>query len=104
MGRSKTPPYRLEMSGSSVQAWRVKDQYGIPGNGKPTRENLIKYLRGFVASLKAGGVNEHISKELGYVPTPSWAKIIRQSDGQVMAEWELPKYGSMIKAMAEITV
>ncbi len=87
MGRSVTPPYRLEMSGVTAATWRVKAQYGIPGDGKPTEANLIKYIRAYAKSLESGS-NVHISKALGYVPYPTWARIVRQADGQVMAEWK----------------
>lgn len=88
MGRSYTPPYRLEMSGTTSMCWMVGDRYQVKGNGKPTYDNLVKFIREYARSLEAGGTNEHISKALGYVPYPNWAKIVRQKDGVVMAEWK----------------
>lgn len=92
MGRSVTPPYRLEMSGVTASAWRVKTQYGIPGDGTPNDANLMRYLLAYVNSLKLGGSNQHISKALGYIPYPTWARIVRQSDGHVMASWTAPPF------------
>ena len=92
MGRSVTPPYRLEMPGVTAMCWRVKAQYGIPGCGKPTYENLVKYIEAYNKSLELGGSNQHISKALGYIPYPTWARIVRQADGVVMAEWKAPLF------------
>lgn len=92
MGKSVTPPYRLEMSGTTHSAWRVKEQYGIPGDGQPNDANLMRYLLSFAASLKLGGTNQHISKALGYIPYPTWARIIRQRDGKIMASWIAPAF------------
>jgi len=88
MGKVVTPPYRLEMPNVTAMTWRVKTQFGIPGYGKPNFDNLVKFIRGYSRSLEKGGSNEHISNSLGYVPYPQWARIVRQSDGHVMAEWK----------------
>ncbi len=85
--RDSTPPYRLEMSGSTPWAWYVKGNSYRTGYGQPTLSNLKKVLVDYAKSLELGGVNYHITKAFGYVPYPTWAKVIRQSDHEVMASW-----------------
>lgn len=93
MGRSYTPKYVVEMEGSTPAEWRVKSRYGIPGYGAPTEANLIKYVEAFIESLKVGGANQHISKALGYMPIPNWARIkVNCAGGEMLAEWKAPMF------------
>lgn len=84
MGRSYTPPYRVEHDGSTPSAWRRE-------YGKPTEANLSKFIQEYSRSLEAGGCNQHVSKPLGYIPYPSWARIVRQCDGVVVASLIVPR-------------
>jgi len=77
MGRSRTTKYRIEMDGSHF-CW----------HGRANDKALEKYVFDYADSLKLGGVNEHISKSLGYIPFPHKARIVDQSTGEVKAEWE----------------
>lgn len=66
MGKTTTPPYRLE--------WTERNQNGLsethkvgwsnkgPGQGKATADNVVRYLRHYEASTKVGGVNEFIGE------------------------------------------
>jgi hypothetical protein len=87
MGRSYTPKYRLEMDGATMCGWQVGSHYGIPGNGAPNDANLARYVEAYVASQDPGGANAHILRSLGHKHVPRWARIVRQSDGQVMASY-----------------
>lgn len=77
MGYTRTPKYRLEMAGMTF-AW----------SGKPTQKRLEEFVFKYADSLKAGGVNEHISKALGYVPYPSHAIIVDQATKDIVVEWK----------------
>lgn len=91
MGKSITPKYVVEMDGTTGMFWHVRQHYQSPGNGKPTNENLAKYVQDYIDSLKPDGVNKHVSKALGYIPMPKWARIVR-NDGsrEILAEWFAP--------------
>jgi hypothetical protein len=84
MGRSYTPVYRLEFyegrpeKGCMVQAWK----------GKATTQALEQWVFSYSKSLELGGVNQHISLSLGHIPYPNKARIVRQSNGEVVAEWK----------------
>lgn len=80
MGRTYTPTFRLEMDGVTAATW--------DGKKRPTNDNLRTFVMDYAASLKLGGVNEHISKALGYIPYPGWARIVRQSNNEVVAQWK----------------
>jgi hypothetical protein len=88
MGKSYTPKYRLEYYDNhkqlrpNVQAWTVKTE------GKATDQNLEKYLYGLGKSFEIGGVNEHISKTIGFIPYPSKGKIINQRTNEIVAMWK----------------
>lgn len=82
-GSDYTPRYVVDMSGSMMpMEWNSRDL------GRPTQENLEKFVMMYAKSLEAGGVNEHISNGLGYVPYPTWANIRNQETGETMAEWQ----------------
>ncbi len=88
MGKSVTPKDVVEMEGCTSMAWWERERYGIPGKGKPTNENLEKYVQAYISSLQPEGCNKHISKALGYMPVPNWARIRHNcAGGEVVAEW-----------------
>ena len=65
MGRTTTPKYAVHVrtsDGSHMTpiAWRVRAQYGRPGDGMPTEANLAKWVAGYNASFEPGGVNEAV--------------------------------------------
>lgn len=99
MGRVSTPKYRLELwdarplrglvqlvAGPSVESWEVGRR------GRPTRANLERYIFRYADSLKAGGVNAHVSKALGFVPYPREARIVNQRTGAVVAHWKADRF------------
>ena len=73
MGSSKPIAYTVELvikdeSGSlracTASEWRVRARYGnLPGYGKPTLENLSKYVSGFEASTQPDGCNQHLGAQ-----------------------------------------
>lgn len=91
MGRTNTPTYRVEMeerrTGSSNPAI-TRMAWDCRSKGRPTDPNLERYVLAHVDSLKAGGVNVHLSESLGFMPIPHSARIVRQSTGRVVASWE----------------
>lgn len=89
MGRITTPPYRIEIKCSDSRysftpmAWRVRsNNAGIRADGKPTVANLDKWVTAYEDSLRPGGCNAHLG-----IHSVVSAKIIRQSDNEVVAEW-----------------
>lgn len=101
MGRSTTPTFRLDIVLSSghiatPSTWRVKRQYKLSGYGKPTSDNLKKWVRAFEESTRTGA-NKHLGPE-----TILYAKISRNcSGGEVMAEYahtsvHLPEVGEPV--------
>ncbi len=78
---------RSPVDGKTVRVitWDVKQ------NGAPIDTNLEKYVVGLGKSFEIGGVNAHISKSLGKIPYPNYARIVAQKGprkGQVIAEWK----------------
>lgn len=96
MGRITTPKYRLEIwsnaplrrvaemvfAGPSIESWQVSQR------GRPTERNLEHYLFAQAKSFEHGGVNQHVSRALGYVPYPREARIVNQRTGQIVAKWK----------------
>lgn len=65
--------------------WRVRSARGLTGYGAPNNANLQTFLDKMNESMEPGGCNEHLRKSdpmFRYVA----GRIVRQSDGQVMAE------------------
>jgi len=91
MGRSIKSKYKLEIRNDlgrvimTPMCWFVKDK------GKPTRDNLIKYVKSFNESLKPGGVNEHLAKAYGIEEARIDRARISENvrDGAVIAEYKV---------------
>jgi hypothetical protein len=112
MGRSILPAFRIEyrtnhlalglergdlfspIDGKKVKTmiWDVKSRTNVVGKGKPNRENLRAWRDSFNKSFLAGGVNEHITKAIGSIPNVTYARIVRQSNNEVMAEFTAPAF------------
>jgi len=79
MGKSITPKYRIIVDGQ-VMSW----------DGKPTQKALEHFVFSYAKSLEHGGCNEHISKQIGYVPYPINCKIETNTQYKpvTMAAWK----------------
>lgn len=97
MGKSYTPTFRVEYRDNTnaqilsfnPMAWDCKM------DGRPTVANLEKWRQGYNKSFNPGGVNFHVSKEIGVIIHISNAKLIRQSTGEVVAETAMPMFEVM---------
>jgi len=81
MGRIVRSKYRLEITdsaGTHKLLWR----------GRSPGARLGDHILAYAKSLERGGSNEHISKNLGYIPYPSSARIIEQDTGRTVAQWK----------------
>jgi len=93
MGRSRAIKYVVSAKCSPATAaltqmeWRVTRDGNIPGDGKPTEANLAKWVAVYNASFQPGGVNQHA----GPLTIVS-AKIVRQADYRIMAEYAMPMF------------
>jgi hypothetical protein len=87
MGKTVTPKWRLEVFDGkrwTEQAW----------SGRATTKRLEERVISIGKSYMPGGVNEHISKALGYVPLPVSARIVRNTGGNTFTklEWRAPMF------------
>ena len=90
-GSDRLIPYVIYIDGRSMGEWRTRERYGMPGHGQPNDDNLERWVMGYAKSLELGGVNEHISKSLGYIPYPKSAYVKAQTGaraGDIVATWE----------------
>lgn len=79
MGRISVPKYRLE----KLDNFRKWDR--CAWRGRPSRARLEKDLAAWNKSLVPGGANEHLIRDLGLGFCWVAARVVRQSDGAVMA-------------------
>lgn len=84
-GRSFTPRYVVKMSDFQVFPGRAfmthsewKSNYG-----RPTPQNIKRYVETYNASLEPDGANSHIGRE-GAV---YGARVVDQTTGEIVAEW-----------------
>lgn len=94
MGRSRTPPYRIEYVAAYFRDRDHWEKIGMtPGGwdskhyGKPTTANLERVIKSFELSSKPGGVNAHLGEM-----QVTRARIVRQKDGHIIAEYERPMF------------
>jgi hypothetical protein len=59
-GRTLTPKYVIRIPGSTDAAWDVNSRGQLRGAGKPTNENLARYMEALLKSMEPGGHNEHL--------------------------------------------
>lgn len=71
---------------TKVMGWQVKDK------GAPNKENLEKWRVAMNDGFNRGGVNYHVSLSAGVLVHISHARIIRQSDGEIMADVTMPMF------------
>lgn len=93
MGRSVTPPFRIEFNtvGGRITpfGWWVRRAPPFKSNGKPTFENLKTEVDGVIASGKPGGVNARSMAGLVVLG----AKLVRNDgSGEVVATYEIPMF------------
>jgi hypothetical protein len=89
MGRSTTPKYRLE---TWVNAGRHTPS---AWEGRPTEAALRDRVCSLNESFMPGGVNGHVSQAAGEIVQVWMARIVRQSDDRVVAEWKAPPFATM---------
>lgn len=85
MGKSYTPTYRVE----------YRDQTGLHSEcwkGRATAQRLEAWRQARNTSLGHGGVNYHLSLAVGLIVHVSWARLIRQSTREVVAEVRQPLF------------
>lgn len=62
----------------------------IPGHYRIPKGRAEDYIRYFMKSFEAGGVNEKISKSLGYIPYPSRVELMYHGD--LVWTWKAPMF------------
>lgn len=86
MGRSITPKYRVEAKEQNGKAWAAS------WRGRATEKRLAEYVAGTNESMKPGGVNEHVSRAVGFIPVIREARIIEQRTGEIVAHYKAPLF------------
>lgn len=86
MGKSYTPTFRLEYKDQG--GWQTQ----FYDKRRPTDDQLRRYLIDLVHSFYIGGINEHVSKSIGYIPMPTQARVIRQKTGEIVAKFNAPMF------------
>ena len=95
MGRTRTPAYRVEVGparGNGRTVVSTPSCWFVNEKGRPTAANLEAYVHAYIDSCKVGGCNEHLSQAYGFIPVPSFARIVDQRTGGVVAEWKAPAF------------
>jgi len=87
MGYSKTPKYRIEIDEQSPNIG-LERTHQMAWEGRATSKRLEEYVMMYAKSLEHGGVNYHISKDLGYIPYPVRARIVEQKTRKIVAQWQ----------------
>ena len=89
MGRTITPKYRIEfteLGGSKQQSWDAKSY------GRANAKNLERWRTSLNNSYLPGQVNYHISKALNTIPHVSYARLVNQKTGEVVAEAKMSTF------------
>jgi len=95
MGSSKTPTYRIEYTTSdgshlTPATWYTTSRRNDVGTiirhglGNPTEQNIGEHVRALNASFARGGINFDERRGLILITR---ARVVRQSDDHVTAEW-----------------
>lgn len=87
-----TPKYRVETRETGNPDPRITESNTYPWKGRATVTRLEDWRQRMNKSFAPGGINFHVSKSRGVVIHIKGAKIIRQSDGEVIAETQAPLF------------
>lgn len=87
MGRAFTFKYRVEFTTPSNTSKQTPAGWDTRQHGRANAASLRLYMEHMVASMAPGGVNHHIVTTFGQGAIPNAAKLIRQEDNVVVAEW-----------------
>lgn len=89
-----TPAYRIESQARSPRVvstpmeWRSRSTRLRTGYGAPTDANLERFVQKMNATMDPGGCNAHLGPNHHIVS----ARVVRQSDGKVMATYQAPAF------------
>lgn len=64
----------------------------VRSDGRPTPENIQRWVNWYIQSQYPGQVNEAIAKTFGQLLVPTKARIVRQPSREVVATWTAPKF------------
>ncbi len=95
MGRVITPKYRIEQAGLNLHPTHrltTSAEWDVRAYGRPTRENIARFVEAQTRSFMSGGPNHSLAEEMGYLPVPSRVRVVEQKSGRVVAEWEAPAF------------
>lgn len=79
-----------------IEMWPVRDHF-IHGRGlgKPTVENIERWRARRNASMMEGGTNYLLTRMIGSFQFVTWARIVRRTSREVVAEWTAPTFEVM---------
>ena len=89
MKKSTTFIYRVEYT---LNRAPVRHGWNCKHNGRPTVENLRKFREATNKSYVAGGCNHGLSVAEGVIIQCGDARIVRQSNGNIIAEVRQPMF------------
>lgn len=90
MGHTSTPLYVLEIQHTGItctpMCWSCKQ------SGRPTEENLNRWMESYIASIQPGGCNSHLAEKFGTGATPMNAFIRRNiPHSEPIVSWSNPR-------------
>lgn len=91
MGKVVTPKYRIEEKQKNGM-WKTQFAWIVKEYGKPTKENLREYREKMNESFKKGGVNEHISENLGVQKVLGSLRIVNQENNELVVQFDQPMF------------
>jgi hypothetical protein len=111
MGKVITPKYRIEYRTNllaikrdtpdlytfdhkyvKTMIWNVTNGPNRVGLGRPSKDNLTKWLRSYNDSFRKGGCNYHVSLSAKTIVNIHWARIIEQKTGRIVVEYMAPMF------------
>ncbi len=96
MGKSITPMYQIRVKEFNFTLRKMETRtlaWDGKRYGKPTDAKVQAWTEAYIASLKVGGVNAHISDALGYIPVPNQVTVVTNDRYKVpMAKWNAPAF------------
>ena len=96
MGKSITPKYQIRIQEFNLGTRQYETRtmaWDAKRDGKPTDAKVEAWAKAYIASLKMGGCNEHISLGLGYIPVPNRVQVVTNDRYKVLvAGWNAPAF------------
>jgi len=85
MGRSRMMTFVLHTRATMPDTRTTPCEWKVKQSGKPTQDNITKWVKDFEDSLRPNGINDHLGI---FSITQAW--VVDQRNNEIVCRWKRP--------------